>query len=93
MVALVKYYDNETAILHCGGSLAHKKFVVTAAHCVDSYTDTASISIVLGSSDIQNLNEPSRVDRKMKRITLHDKYLYPYAYYDVAVIELDFEVS
>ena len=47
--------DNGTSTnLHCGASIAHSKFLITAAHCVDSdHYDVKKMTVLLGSEDIQ----------------------------------------
>ena len=47
--------DNGTsANLHCGASIAHSKFLITSAHCVDSdHYDVKKMTVLLGSEDIQ----------------------------------------
>ena len=40
--------------MHCGASIAHSKFLITSAHCVDSdHYDISKMSVLLGSEDIQ----------------------------------------
>ena len=46
--------NGTSANLHCGASIAHSKFLITSAHCVDSdHYDVKKMTVLLGSEDIQ----------------------------------------
>ena len=46
--------NGTNANLHCGASIAHSKFLITSAHCVDSdHYDVKKMTVLLGSEDIQ----------------------------------------
>ena len=76
-------------ILHCGGSIITKNHILTAAHCVSEIEDLSQMKIVVGAQNLQDPNDPKRVERRIDSIKQHSKYQYPLAYYDVAIIVLD----
>jgi len=45
--AAIYYFDD----FLCGGTLIHKQYLVTAAHCLDEYRNRMGMDIVLGDND------------------------------------------
>ena len=87
MVSIVK--DSANGLKnHCSGTLISKKFVLTAAHCLDR-VNTQSLSLVFGSEDLKDQDEFFRVERDIRRTFVHPKYDDRFHYFDLALIEVD----
>lgn len=91
IVALVKSGQNAFDGQFCGGSFLGGRYVLTAAHCVE-FMDPAKLDAVIGINNLNNEgNEGIRVP--VRRIYVHEDYFNSNLVNDIAILELDREVS
>lgn len=91
IVALVKSGQNAFDGQFCGGSFLGGRYVLTAAHCVE-FMDPAKLDAVIGINNLNNEgSEGIRVP--VRRIYVHEDYFNSNLVNDIAVLELDREVS
>ncbi|ENM5744429.1 trypsin-like serine protease [Vibrio mimicus] len=91
IVALVKSGQNAFDGQFCGGSFLGGRYVLTAAHCVE-FMDPAKLDAVIGINNLNNEgSEGIRVP--VHRIYVHEDYFNSNLVNDIAILELDREVS
>ncbi|EDV46595.2 uncharacterized protein Dere_GG18119 [Drosophila erecta] len=73
----------------CGGSLIASRFVLTAAHCVNTDANTPSF-VRLGAVNIENPDQ-SHQDIGIRSVKIHPQYV-GHKYNDIAVLELERDV-
>uniref|UniRef100_A0A6P4FGZ4 Serine protease Hayan isoform X2 n=1 Tax=Drosophila rhopaloa TaxID=1041015 RepID=A0A6P4FGZ4_DRORH len=86
-MAAIAYNTFGTVEFRCGGSLIASRFVLTAAHCVNSDSTTPSF-VRLGAIAIEN-PAPGFQDINVADIMIHPNYSSSSKYNDIAILLLE----
>ncbi|XP_058129665.1 brachyurin-like [Anopheles coustani] len=87
-VSLQWNFNNGSRSLHfCSGSILNRKWILTAAHCMDNLSGDGWIEVVSGVNNVID-EEPSAQRRNVSRFIRHEQYNAMTIRNDIAVILL-----
>lgn len=77
----------------CGGSLVSSRYILSAAHCVNTPSIGAARWALLGELDISTTAEDAQPqEREIVERIIHPEYKEPAVYHDIALFKMDREV-
>nr|AXY94763.1 trypsin-like proteinase T2a precursor [Galleria mellonella] len=89
MVALV---HSRTAEMECGGVIIDKRYVLTAAHCLDGQ-QISNLAVVVGEHNVDTGDSPATRGYIIMDVIIHPQYSSSSYTNDIAIVVLDQDIE
>ncbi|XP_034933918.1 venom protease-like [Chelonus insularis] len=81
---------------YCGGSIINSRFILTAAHCLCSGSNSIparQFRVTLGEYNLREAEVPAAVTENVRRVTVHPDHICGQYVNDIAILELESPIT